>query len=126
MCDSLLQEVSQRSPQRASGSPESDLSVARHRLGADRVERGGRADRLRIDLEVKDRGLAGLLRGLEGGREVFGSLDCRAEAAKRACVSGEVRIAQERTDDAAGKFALLMRADRAVHQIGRASCRERV
>src|SRR3954451_4289135 len=57
------------------------LVPLRQRLGADRVERGCRTDRLWIDLEMNDRGLARSLGGVEGVGELFGLLDRRAEPA---------------------------------------------
>ena len=73
--------------------------------------------RLRIELEMDDRGLAGLQRAAIGRREIRGLLDHSAIAAERRGVGGEVRIAQLGRDHAARIFALLVHADGAVHAV---------
>ena len=55
---------------------------------------GGGRDRLGVDLEVKDGGLAGCARRLEGRREIRGALDALAMAAEGTRISGEVRVLQ--------------------------------
>src|SRR5215217_4262983 len=92
-------------------------AARRHRFRPDRVERGTGADRLRIDLQVQDRRLAGRLRGIERIGKLLGLLYRRAETTEGPRIRGEIRIAQEGGTDAPWKFALLMRADRAVHAV---------
>ena len=70
-----------------------------------------------IDLDVQDRRQAGRQRALEGRRNssVFSTVSPWPPYAR--AKRGEVGIAQRRRDDAAGIFALLMHADRAVHAV---------
>ena len=91
----------------------------RRRSAASRMrgQRRRRRDRLRVDLHVQDRRLARRQRALEGGRELLRLLDRLAVAAEGARLGGEIGIAQLRRADAAGIFALLMHADRAVHAV---------
>ena len=74
----------------------SAASAAGLRLLAGGGERHRRRERLGIDLEVQDRGLAGFLRGLERGKEIGGLLHRRAVAAERARIGGKIRILQSR------------------------------
>ena len=69
-------------------------SPARLRLLAGGSERHRRRERLGIDLEMEDRGLAGFLRRLERGQEIRGLLHRRAVAAEGARIGGEIRILQ--------------------------------
>src|SRR6266496_945351 len=71
-------------------------SSARLRLLARGRERHGRRERLGIDLEVQDRGLAGFLRGLERRKEIRGLLHRLAVAAERAGIGRKIRVLQAR------------------------------
>src|ERR1700674_747304 len=74
-----------------------------------------RQDRIGIDLEMNDRGPAGLPRGRKRRRKIRGLVHHRAKAAEGARIGVEIRIVQLGGADAARKFTLLMHADGAVH-----------
>src|SRR5919201_2015127 len=87
------------------------------RLLARRGERHRRRQRLGIDLEVKDRGLAGSLRCREGGKEIRGPLHRRAVAAEGPGIGRKIRIPQTGCYHSPGIVALLVHANGAVHTV---------
>src|SRR5204863_3580286 len=80
-------------------------------------QRLARRERLRVELELDDGGLAAGQRRSKGGREVGRGLDGVALGPETAGVGREVGVDERRPDDATGVFALLVRADRAVQAV---------
>src|SRR6516162_3561536 len=99
-------------------APRHELSLsARLRLLARGGERDGWRERLGIDLEVEDRGLAGFLRGFERRKEIRGLLHHRAVTAEGARIGRKIRALQSCPHHPAGIVALLVHADGAVHAV---------
>src|SRR5262249_56507015 len=91
--------------------PRHELSLsASLRLLARGRERDGRRERLAIDLEVEDRGLAGLLRGFERRKEIRRLLHHRAIATEGARISRKIRVLQSCPHHPAGIVAVLAHA----------------
>ena len=86
-------------------------------LRAQRVERCVGRERLRIELEVQQRGLAAAARALEGRREFLGPQHRLAVRAVGARQRREIRIDEVGARDARRIVALLVHADRAVHAV---------
>src|SRR5580700_139777 len=95
----------------------SSALLLRQGSGANFCDRHRRRDGFAVDGKPDDRRLAAGLRLLERFRKILGALDRDAEAAEGPRVSRKIRIAQIGRRDAAGIFALLMHADRAVHAV---------
>jgi hypothetical protein len=92
---------------------------APRRLGLAAQCRQGRSggDHLGVHSQFDDRGAARGERRLEGRRELLGARDGRAERAIGGGERGKIRVPEGGADDPAGKAALLVHADRAVHRV---------
>ena len=87
------------------------------RFFANRGKRGGRSDRIRIDAQLDERGLARLRRALERRREILGALHGLAVAAEGARIGREVRVLELGAVHPPRIFAFLVHADRAVQAV---------